>query len=262
MKIYIFADIEGCSGVYAREQVLPVEGRFSEGRACMTADVNACAQGCKEGGADVVVVRDGHGGSYSLNWDQLSEDIDEAICGYTSDDRFSGLADADGVILLGYHAMAGTAGGVLEHSMFSVSIQNYWINGCKAGEVAIDAGIVGEHGKPVIMVSGDDKVCLEAKALLPWIETAQVKRGLSTFGAALLPPKKAHDIIRESAKAAVARIADMKPLVYASPVKFRVELTERNRLPHTIHREDITIIDGRTYEVTADSMEKALFASL
>ena len=38
MKIYIFADIEGCSGVYAREQVLPGEGRFSEGRACMTAD--------------------------------------------------------------------------------------------------------------------------------------------------------------------------------------------------------------------------------
>ena len=33
------------------------------------------------------------------------------------------------VILLGYHAMAGTPGGILEHTMSSASVQNYWING-------------------------------------------------------------------------------------------------------------------------------------
>ena len=59
--------------------------------------------------------------------------------------------------------MAGTPGAILEHTMSSASVQNYWINGMKVGELAIDAGIVGDRGKPVIMVSGDDKVCLRPK---------------------------------------------------------------------------------------------------
>ena len=49
------------------------------------------------------------------------------------------IVNAYGLILLGYHAMAGTPGAILEHSMSSKSIQNYWINGRLAGEVAIDA---------------------------------------------------------------------------------------------------------------------------
>lgn len=258
MTIYIFADIEGCSGIYCRDQVVSGLPRFNEGREYMTADINACAEGLKKGGADKVIVRDGHGGSYSVIWDKLSPAVDEVICGLTGDERFAHLDGCDGIVLLGYHAMAGTMGGVLEHSMSSVEVQNYWINGNKAGEVAIDAGIVGEHGVPVIMVSGDDKVCKEAKDLLGWIETAQVKKGLSIFGAALLPPKTSYDIIRNTAEKAVKRIKEMKPLVYEKPVKFRVELVERTQLPKTKHRDNVEIIDGRTYEITSDSMENAL----
>lgn len=258
MTIYIFADIEGCSGIYCREQVVFGEPRFNEGREYMTADINACAEGLKKGGADKVIVRDGHGGSYSVIWDKLSPAVDEVICGYTGDERFANLEGCDGVVLLGYHAMAGTMGGVLEHSMSSKEVQNYWINGKKAGETAIDAGIVGEHGVPVIMVSGDDKVCKEAKELLSWIETAQVKKGLSSFGAALLPPEKAHGIIRDTAEKAVKRIKEMQTLVYEKPVRFRVELVERIQLPKTKHRDNVEVIDGRTYEITADSMENAL----
>ena len=81
--------------------------------------------------------------------------------------------------------------------MSSTSIQNYWINGNRAGEVAIDAGIVGDKGKPVIMVSGDDKVCREAEALLPWVVTAEVKRGITWKGGILLPQQKAHALLRE-----------------------------------------------------------------
>lgn len=261
MKIFIFTDIEGISGIFSKEQVTPAGNRFQDGRDFMTADINACAEGCKAAGADYVVVRDGHGGSYSVRWDKLSPAVDEVICGICGDDRFTDISEYDGVILLGYHAMAGTFGAVLEHSMSSARIQNYWINGQKAGETAIDAGIVGEHGVPVIMVSGDDKVCAEAKALLPWIETAQVKRGLSTFGASLLPPDKAHQIIRETAERAVRNIASMQPLVYESPVRFRVELMERQVLPNTHSRPGLKIIDGRTYEVEADTMEEAFFRS-
>ena len=262
MKVFIFCDIEGISGIYSREQVIPSGNRFSEGRDYMTADINACAEGCKKAGAEKVVVRDGHGGSYSVRWDKLSTAVDEVICGSCGDERFVGIDDFDAVILLGYHAMAGTRGGVLEHSMSSASIQNYWINGKKAGELAIDAGIAGEHGVPVIMVSGDDKVCAEANELIPWAKTAQVKKGLTTFGAALLPPEKAHNIIRDTAEAAVREIKNMKPLVYPSPIKFRVENMERIPLPNSHAKPFMKIIDGRTYEIEASTMEDALFRSM
>ena len=261
MKIFIFADIEGISGVYAREQVDPDFARFSEGRDFMTADINACARGCKMAGADKVVVRDGHGGSYSVRWDRLSDDVDEVICGDNGSDRFEGIDGFDGLILLGYHAMAGTAAAVLEHSMSSASIQNYWINGSKAGELAIDAGIAGEHGVPVIMASGDDKLCAEAKKLIPWAKTAQVKRGLTSFGAALLPAQTAHKLISDTAEQAVRGIGEMKTLVYPSPVKFRVELVERRQTPNLHAKPFMKIIDGRTYEIEAPTMEEALFRS-
>lgn len=259
MNIFIFTDIEGISGIYSREQVTPAGSRFQEGRDYMTADINACVEGCKAAGADRVVVRDGHGGSYSVRWDKLSPLVDEVICGPCGDDRFTDISEFDGLILLGYHAMAGTHAAVLEHSMNSSRIQNYWINGEKAGETAIDAGIAGEHGIPVILVTGDDKVCAEAKALLPWVETAQVKRGLTSFGAALLPPEKAHQLIRDVAERAVRNISSMRTLVYPSPIKFRVELMERQQLPNRHARPDMAVIDGRTYEIEAPTVEEALF---
>ena len=50
MNVYLMVDIEGISGIYAREQVLPEEPRFQEGRRLMTADINACMRGLKEAG--------------------------------------------------------------------------------------------------------------------------------------------------------------------------------------------------------------------
>jgi D-amino peptidase len=163
--------------------------------------------------------------------------------------------------------MAGTLGGTLEHSMSSTSIQNYWINGDRAGEVAIDAGIVGDKGKPVIMVSGDDKVCRESEALLPWVVTAEVKRGITWKGGILLPQKKAHALLREKTIEAIrmlesgrnVQIPKARPLVYAKPITMRVELVERGILPNQYVKPYMTIIDGRTYEVTGDTMEEVLF---
>ena len=262
MRVLIIADIEGISGVYTVDQTSPKLTRFNEGRDCMTADINACAAGLKAAGVDFVAARDCHGNSFSVRWENISDDVDELVCGEIYSDRFDQLETFDAVVLLGYHAMAGTHKAVLEHSMSSREIQNYWINGEKAGEVAIDAGIAGDKGVPVIMVSGDDKVCKEAKELLPWIETAQVKRGLSSFGAAMLPPQRAHKLIFDTAKKAVENIKNAKPLVFDKPIRFRVDLMDRVPLPNLHNHPDVKIIDGRSYELEAETVEKALFRSL
>ena len=263
MNIYIMTDLEGISGITSREQVLPEASRYAEGRRLMVNDINVVVRACKEAGAEKVYVRDCHGGGMNVIWSELCAEADGYIIGYTGDDRFPCLDECDAVILLGYHAMAGTPGGTLEHSMSSTSIQNYHINGAQAGEVAIDAGIVGDKGKPVIMVSGDDKVCREAEELLPWVVTAEVKRGITWKGGVLLPQQKAHALLREKTIEAIrhaeANPDSVKPLQYAKPITMRVELVERGILPSSYAKPYMKIIDGRTYEVTGDTMEEVLF---
>ena len=260
MRVFVAVDLEGISGIFCRDQVIE-QGlhRGAEARRYMAADINACVEGLKAAGADYITVYDCHGGGYVCDWSLLSDDIDEFLCGSTGDDRFFELASYDALILLGYHAMAGTPKAVLEHSMNSSRIQNYWINGELAGEIAIDAGIAGEKGVPVIMVSGDDKACAEAKKLMPWVKTAQVKRGLSSFGAAMLPPGKARKLVRDTAEAAIRNMQEAKCVVFEKPVRFRVELMERMQIPNTHRQPGMKIIDGRTFEVEADTVEEAFF---
>jgi D-amino peptidase len=259
MNIYIMVDAEGISGIHDREQVMPSGTRYQEGRELMVKDINACVEGCKEAGVDKVYVRDAHSSGNNVVWSKLTGLADYYIIGYTGQDRFPGLEDCDGVILLGYHAMAGTPGAILEHTMSSASVQNYWINGRKVGETAVDAAIVGDKGKPVIMVSGDDKVCKEARELLPNVVTAEVKKGITWKGGMLLPPDKAYNLIKEKTKEAVARLTEQKPLVFEKPIRLRVEVIERSLLPLPYEKPYMKIIDGRTYEVEGATMEEALF---
>lgn len=260
MNIYIMTDAEGISGIYDREQVLSTGTRYNECRAYMTEDINAVVEAAKEAGAGKIFVRDGHGGGNNVIWDRLSPRADYYISGNGQGNRMPGLEECDGVILLGYHAMAGTPSAILEHTMSSASVQNYWINGNRAGEIAVDAANAGDFGKPVIMVSGDDKVCLEAKTLLPWIVTAEVKKALGCYYAMLLPREKAMALLREKVREAIKNFPNTKPYVLEKPVRLRIEKIERIQLPYS-NRPYMKIIDGRTYEVEGATMEEALFRS-
>ena len=148
MKIYIFADMEGISGICGSQMVSTAEGtaEYQRGRKYLTAEVNNCIKACFDSGADEVVLKDGHGGGCNILWDELEHDV-VFVQGYTLDTRFAELEGSDGIILLGYHAMAGTPYAHLEHTFTSKGIQNMWMNGEKAGEFAIDAAIAGEQDR-------------------------------------------------------------------------------------------------------------------
>lgn len=263
MNVYIMVDIEGISGIYDREQVLPQDGkRFAEGRRYMTDEVNVCVRALKSVGVDKVYVYDCHGSSCTVIWESLTDEADYYICGSHDGGRMPGIEDCDAVILLGYHAMAGTKGAVLEHTFSSTSIQNLYLNGEKIGEIGIDAAIAGEKGKKVIMVSGDDKACAEAEKLLPDVVTCQVKRGMNSFGAMLLPREKAHRLLSEKTVMAVKNAEKATPFQAGKPAELRVELTERQLLPKHSVDSSMKILDGRSYLVTADTVEEAFHKAL
>ena len=260
MNIYMMVDAEGISGIYDREQVSPSGSRYNECRMLMTQEINTCVEAAKKAGADKIFVRDAHNGGYDIIWEKLSPLAAYYIAGHGPGSRMPGLEECDALMLIGYHAMAGTQNAILEHSMSSASIQNYWINGNKAGEIAIDAAIAGDSGKPVIFVSGDDKACKGEKTLLPWVTTAEVKKGLGCYYSMLLPQEKALALLREKITEAIKNFPNTKPYVLEKPVMFRVEQMERIQLPNSCEPY-LKIIDGRTYEVEGSSMEEALFRS-
>jgi len=257
VKVYIFVDMEGISGISGSDFVMADKRLYAEGRRYYTEDVNACIRGCFQGGATGVIVRDGHGAGNHIVWDALDERA-ELVQGCSGGQRFPGIDECKALILLGYHAMAGTAGALLEHTYSSSSIQNYWVNGARAGEIGIDALIAAEHGVPTVLVTGDDHACREAGEWIPGVRTCAVKRGLSCQGARLLPKNEAHRLISEASSAAVASAPQMQLLKFSRPVKLRVEVTERGAIPDP-RAPNVTIIDGRTYERTASSLENALY---
>ena len=257
MKIFVMVDMEGISGICQRSQVVSDGAHYQTARRYLTDDVNACVDGCVLGGANKVVVRDAHGCGFHFIWESLDPRA-EYVQGTSRVERLPGIGSFDGLILLGYHAMAGTPQAILEHTMSSAGWQNFWMSDRKCGEIAIDAGIAGDHDVPTIMVSGDDKTCEEARQFIKDVVTAQVKTGLDVEGGILLPRERAHNLIRESAERAVRNCKKIKPFKVKSPVTMRLELVSRGRLPRA--SEQVKILDGRTYEVTAPSVEEALNA--
>ncbi len=253
MKIYIFADLEGISGVSGSTFVTAEGGKYALGCKFITREVNICAAACLENGADEVIVRDGHGAGNSILWENLIPGV-RLVQGQTPGVRFAGIEEADAVILLGYHAMAGTPGALMEHTFSSKSIQNMWVNGNLAGEFAIDTLIAGEHGLPVIMTSGCDKLCAEAKAFSPDVVTCQVKTSTGQQGCIMLSPEASEKLLRQKTAEAIKAFRDgkIKPKT-VSPATLRIEYMERCE-PAT------GLIAPRTVEHTAQTLEEAFFS--
>jgi D-amino peptidase len=254
MKIYIFADMEGISGVSGSDFVKQDGRLYQEGRKYYTMDINACVNACFKAGAEEVVVRDGHSSGNHVIWSEFTPGA-ELVQGQSGIKRFPGIEDSSAIIFLGYHAMAGTPEALLEHTYSSASVQNMWVNGKLAGEFAIDSAIAAEYGVPTIMVSGDDKICAEAKEWIPELTTCEVKKGMTCQGAIMLSPEKAHKLIEEKTIEAIGKINEAKLHQVEKPVKLKKEFVERMPVKGGC---GIEVIDGRTIEITSDSLEIAL----
>ena len=213
MNVYIMVDSEGVSGLYDRQQNAPGRLYSEDSRNFMTRDVNICAEACKAAGVEKVYVRDAHDDGSYIRWEELSPAVDYIVKGGAAYRvRHAGIEDCDAVILLGYHAMTGTEGAILAHTMDGGN--HYYVNGVEYGEIAIDAALCG---KPVILVTGDDYACAEAKRFLPWVTTCAVKHGLDFEKGILLSPARAEALLREKTAEAIRNAAEAKVFTAPSP---------------------------------------------
>lgn len=247
MNVYICTDLEGVCGVFRWEQTRDYGTPENiEVRHLLMGEVNAAVAGAFDAGATRVVVRDGHNGAKSFLPEALDERA-EMIMGHPADRSCVLDQGFDCGMLLGYHAMSHTANGILCHTQSSATWDHFWIEGRLAGEIAQSAIWLGGHGVPVVMVTGDDKTCTEARDWLgDEIVTVQVKQGLSREGALMLSPKRARALIRKGAAQAVKRATDATPYKVEFPLTLRFQFKDSKIVD--LYRGDAERIDATTIE--------------
>jgi len=207
MKVLIAVDMEGISGVVNWDQVSPSHPEYARFRRLMTAEVNAAIRGALAGGADEVVVCDGHGDSTNL----LLEELDGRArlnCGKMPPCRMVEGVDqgVEAAMFIGYHARAGAPNAILGHTWSASRVASVWLNGSLIGEIGINAALCGHYGVPVVMISGDQSACAEAVELLGPLEVAIVKQARGNMAAECLPPGVAQETIAAAAEAALRRL--------------------------------------------------------
>ena len=228
MRVYISVDMEGVAGVVHEDQTNPVDPRcaaeYARFRKLMTGEANAAVEGALAGGATQVVVNDSHWEMRNLLPEDLHEGVELLSGGPKRLSMMEGIeAGFDAALFIGYHARAGTARAILDHTIMD-AIRDVRLNGRSMGELGLNAALAGAYGVPLALVSGDRATAEEARELLgPEVETVIVKDAVSRHAARSVAPSIARRLIRDGVAAALRR--RHRPWVPPSPCTIEVDFT-------------------------------------
>ena len=251
--IFLITDAEGVGGVCRQEQTEPKDPEL---RQLLTGEINAAVEGFLAGGADEVLVWDGHDGSQTLSTLTIHPKA-RLLMGAMGASMMMERHFA-AVAYVGQHSRANIRGGIMAHSYSSLGIQNKLLNGKPVGEVEVIAAMAGHFGTPVIMLSGDQAAANEIREIVPEAAVAVVKEGLGRYACISLSAAAARDLVRETARQSVAKIGTSKPYTVKGPVTLQVEYTTRNSLAvDSESRAGAEVLDDRTIRFTGKDILEA-----
>jgi D-amino peptidase len=257
MRVLIMADMEGVSGLVHWDQVTNSHPMYAEGRRLFTEEINAAIRGAKKSGAKEIVVVDGHGaGAAALMggpaFNSLIPELLDADCEFVTHHGWANYTQmfeegCDACFFVGIHSMGGTPNGVMSHTISSTHWYNIFINDVVVGEIGVVAALAGAYGVPMVLVTGDDKACQEASALLgPEMTTVAVKRGLSRYSARNIAPLRARMLIEDGAARAVKRVKKVKPYLPGKPTTVKMEIVTADAMDPYRRIPGVQIIEPRT----------------
>jgi D-amino peptidase len=257
MRVLISADMEGATGVTWPGDVDPGTEQWQRFRKMLTSDVNAAIGGLFDGGAADVLVNEAHDTMRNI----LLEELDTRACMLTGRHKRLGMMegidrDVDAVAFVGYHAPAGR-NGVLAHTYMGNSLTGFWIDGELASEGLLNALLAEECGVPVILVTGDDQTCLDAKGYAPEARTVAVKEAVSRYAAICSPPSLTAQWIRDAAKDAM-RLAGRRAERPVRGHRFEVEFDASHLALATSNIPTVEEIAECRVAFTAPSMREGM----
>jgi D-amino peptidase len=251
--VFLITDAEGVAGVCRQDQTDPKD---QEMRQLLTGEINSAVDGLYAGGAEDVIVWDGHDGSQTLSALTIHPRskliIGDLGVTMTLERHYAAIG------FIGQHARADRKGGIMAHSYSSLGIQTMLMNGKPVGEIETRAALAGAFGVPVIFLSGDQAAADDLHAIVPDAELAVVKEGFANYACQTLSAQMARQLIRDRAKRGTQKLGEIKPYQIEGPVTIQIEYTTRNALgPDASLRPGAEVIDARTIRYTGKDFLEA-----
>jgi D-amino peptidase len=226
MRVYISVDMEGIAGVVHAEQVRRGQADYDHARKLMTLEANAAALGALEAGAAEVLVNDAHGDMRNLLIDELDRRVEVLSGAHKPYSMVEGILAGgyDLGMFVGYHAGAGTADAVLDHTYWGAIVSRVTVNGQVMNEASLNALVAGAAGTPVGLVTGDETTCRQCRELLGPVETVAVKWAVGRLAARSLHPEVARERIRAAAATAVRERGRFTPYRLEAPYLLHIDM--------------------------------------
>jgi D-amino peptidase len=258
VRVHIISDMEGVAGIVKWQQVSGGEKLYDECRVLYTEEINAAVRGARAAGAAEIVVMDNHGAGGAYDFNSLVPGLLDPDCEFVVQQEWTEYtafleSGCDAALLVGMHAMAGTADGVLSHTVSGQAWQSLRFNGTPVGETGINAAVCGQWGVPVVLVTGDRAVCTEARALLgEGLTTVEVKEGIGRFSARMKTPQRARELIEEGARQALSDLSAVAPYDPGRPSEIEIEFTTPDRLREYANRKGVEVTGPSSLTVRGD----------
>jgi D-amino peptidase len=258
MKVFISVDMEGISGIVDGTMVSRKQGDYEKGRALMAQDVNAAIEGILSVGSAEITVCDAHGGMNNILPEAINKEAVLVRGRPKPQSQMAGIDPShDACVFIGYHAKKGTRDGMMSHTYSGGNIESLHINGVEVGETAMNAGIAGYHGVPLVFVAGDVAVTKEALEVNGDIEVVAVKEAISRVAAKCIHPEKAREMIKEGVAKAIRKRTSIEPHRVAPPVTFDIRFTDAKKADAAGFIPSAERLDGKTIRITHEDYVKA-----
>jgi D-amino peptidase len=258
VRVYVSVDFEGLPGISSVAQLLPRSPQYGDGREIATRVIDAVVSELKEVGASDILVADSHG--YMANLVPWKVDA-RLLQGYPRPiSMVLGVEGYDALMLIGYHAGAGTVEGFLDHTYSGATFQRVRVNGEPASEYLLNALIAGDKGVPVILVAGDEKLQQQVEKFTPWAVFIPLKRGVARYAAVSEPLSVAIKKLRDGVREAVSRLrrGDVRPLTLRKPYRVEIETRNPGVVDLVSRLAGVERLDAYTVAVEVDRMEDAM----
>ncbi|MEO0600224.1 MAG: M55 family metallopeptidase [Myxococcota bacterium] len=247
MKVYISADIEGVAGIAHFDEATKTHPDYDEFRQRMTREVAAAAEAALDAGATEVWIKDAHATGRNLFVDALPRAV-RLIRGW-SGHPLSMVQELDAsfgaLMMIGYHARAGSGGNPLAHTMSSRVVNRIVVNGRPASEFLLHAYAGALFEVPTVMVAGDEALCAEVAELDPGIRTVATMRGVGDSTVSV-HPDVAVDGIRAAVTDALQDVASIRTLAPPETLTVDLRFVKPMAAYRASHYPGATLVDDDT----------------
>lgn len=260
-RLFISADMEGCSAVSAPQGLLPDRWawEWNAARRWMTEEVVAVADVALSTHYDEILVSDSHGNAHNIDPDALPDNVRLIRSWPRPLLHMQGIDDGavDACVFIGYHSASRQPDSILAHTYSGAAFRAIRLNGEICSEGYLNAALAGEYGKPVIFVSGDEQTTHDVRRYAPEATVFVSKQSLGWRCQMSLPPRQVRGMLRQEFANALGRPLP-KAFLIQGPFNLELEMTTQVAAEMLSYLPGVERSNAMSVTVTFDRLERVM----